>query len=348
MEPLPRGQWPAWTFDFHDRPEIRVRYTPHTAVNDSAPALKPTVYIPNLNGGEMLALTLESLAPSDDVQVVVVDNGSEDDSVTMLRDRFPQVELIALPENIGFGSALNLAVKRAPGDPLVFLNNDVECEPGFLDALLAALQDGVSAVAGVLVQRDAPELIDSAGVTVEGDTLMAFDYLHGESVDRLRSAPAPLGPTGGAALYRRDTFTSVGGFDERIFVYYEDVDLALRMRAAGHDCVLAPDARALHAFSATLGSRSGAKFEMTGWSRGYLLRRYGVMRNAGSAARALFCEAAICAGQLARAHTARGLRGRVRGLRAGGGLPQHQLPESSLLVDLTVTERLRLRAGRNR
>jgi len=296
----------------------------------------------------MLALTLESLAATDAVQVAVVDNGSEDDSVAMLGTRFPEVELIALPQNIGFGRALNLAVDRVPGDPLIFLNNDVECEPGFLEALLAAQGEGVASVAGVLVQRDAPDLIDSAGVTVEGDTLMAFDYLHGESVEGLRSAPAPLGPTGGAALYRRDAFTSVGGFDERIFVYYEDVDLALRMRAAGHECVLAPDARALHAFSATLGSRSGAKFEMTGWSRGYLMRRYGVTRSSGRAVRALFCEAAICAGQLARARTGRGLRGRVRGFRAARGLPRRQLPESSLLIDLTVAERLRMRAGRNR
>ncbi len=309
--------------------------------------MKPTVYIPNLNGGEMLAQTLESLAPLDGTAVVVVDNGSEDDSVAMLRERFPQVELIALAENIGFGRALNLAVERVPGDPLIFLNNDVECEPGFLATLLGGLEDGVSSVAAVLVQRDEPELIDSAGVMVEGDTLMAFDYLHGQNVDRLASAAPPLGPTGGAALIRHDAFKAVGGFDERIFVYYEDVDLALRMRTAGHRCVLAPDARALHAFSATLGSRSGAKFEMTGWSRGYLMRRYGVIGAPGRSARALLCEAAICAGQLLRSHTARGLWGRVRGWRAGRGLALRSTPDD-LLIELSVRERLRLRASRSR
>jgi N-acetylglucosaminyl-diphospho-decaprenol L-rhamnosyltransferase len=309
--------------------------------------VNPTVYIPNLNGGEMLAQTLRSLEPLGDTRVVVVDNGSEDDSVAMLRDHFPEVVLIALEQNIGFGRALNLAVEQVPGDPVILLNNDVECEASFVDALLAGLVDGVDAVAGVLVQRDAPELIDSAGVMVEADTLMAFDYLHGENVARLEGAPAPLGPTGGAALFRRDVFTALGGFDERIFVYYEDVDLALRMAASGHRCVLAPGARALHAFSATLGSRSGAKFELTGWSRGYLLRRYGVLSQPGPATRALACEAAICAGQLLRAHTARGIRGRVRGWREGGGLPARQAPPGSL-VELSVRERLRLRAGRNR
>lgn len=309
--------------------------------------MNPTVYIPNLNGGEMLAQTLESLEPLGDTRVVVVDNGSEDDSVAMLRDRFPEVALIALEQNIGFGRALNLAVEQVPGDPVILLNNDVECEAGFVDALLAGLVDGVDAVAGALVQRDAPGLIDSAGVMVEADTLMAFDYLHGESVARLEGAPAPLGPTGGAALFRRDAFTALGGFDERIFVYYEDVDLALRMAASGRRCALAPAARALHAFSATLGSRSGAKFEMTGWSRGYLLRRYGVLSRPGPATRALACEAAICAGQLLHAHTARGIRGRLRGWRDGAGLPARHAPPGSM-VELSVRERLRLRAGRNR
>jgi GT2 family glycosyltransferase len=309
--------------------------------------VNPTVYIPNFNGRELLAQTLESLAPSRTTKVVVVDNGSEDGSVAMLKKRFPDVELIALEENIGFGRALNLAVNRTLGDPLIFLNNDVKCEVGFLDAMLAAVDDGVDSVAGVLVQRDVPGLIDSAGVMVEADTLMAFDYLHGESVEHLAEAPAPLGPTGGAALFRRQAFEKLGGFDERIFVYYEDVDLALRMRQAGYNCVLAPEARALHAFSATLGSRSGAKFERTGWSRGYLLRRYGVMASVGRGARAIFCEAAICAGQLLRARTARGITGRTRGWRAARRLPRRKAPSVGL-VELSVKERLRLRAGRNR
>ncbi len=309
--------------------------------------MKPTVYIPNLNGGEMLAMTLGSLEPLGDTRIVVVDNGSEDDSVAIVRERFPEVELIALGENIGFGRALNLAVREAPGDPLIFLNNDVECQPGFVDSLLGGLTDEIDLVAAVLVQRDAPELIDSAGVMVEGDTLMAFDYLHGEKLEVLEDASAPLGPTGGAALLRREAFESVGGFDERIFVYYEDVDLALRMREAGYRCALAPNARALHAFSATLGSRSGAKFERTGWSRGYLMRRYGVLAKPGPAARALLCESVICAGQLLRAHTIRGLTGRARGWREGGGLAARRAP-SSHMINLSVADRLRLRAGRNR
>ena len=97
-------------------------------------------------------------------------------------------------------------------------------------------------VAAVLLSERDSSKIDSAGVVVD-QTLMAFDYLCGEQVGALEGAPDPMGPTGGAALYDRDAFEAVGGFDERIFLYYEDVDLALRMpRAEGARCALSPRA----------------------------------------------------------------------------------------------------------
>src|SRR6185312_9956979 len=162
-------------------------------------------------------------------------------------------------------------------------------------------------------------------------TLMGFDHLHGEPVAALAGAPAPLGPTGGAALYRREAWEAVGGFDERIFLYYEDLDLALRIAAAGGRCRLAGGARALHAYSAGLGAASGAKYARTGWSRGYMLRRYGVMRDPALALRALACEAAIGGGQLLRDRTFQGLTGRLRGFRAGAGLPRREVGAAPLL-----------------
>jgi N-acetylglucosaminyl-diphospho-decaprenol L-rhamnosyltransferase len=279
-------------------------------------------------------------------EVVVVDNGSDDGSVEAVRERFPEVGIEPMGRNLGFGPALNAGIAARPGaDPVILLNNDVRCQPGFVAALVAAAGEA-EMVAGVLLQDDRPQLIDSAGVVAEADTLMAFDHLHGEDVSALESAPAPLGPCGGAALYSRAAFDAVGGFDERIFVYYEDVDLAMRMRVAGSSCATAPAARALHAYSATLGSRSGRKYEMTGWSRGYLLRVYGVTASPLRAARAAFCELALCAGQLLRDHTVAGLRGRVRGWRDGAGVPRRQTPPG--LLDLSVRERLRLRASRRR
>jgi len=306
--------------------------------------MRPAVYIPHFNGFERLERALLSLREQTrPVDAIVVDNGSSDGSPELLRERFPEVGLVELGRNLGFGPALDRAIEERPGDPAILLNNDVECEPRFVEAMLAAA-DGVETVAGVLVQEAAPGLIDSAGVVADR-TLMGFDYLHGEPLEAALRAPPPLGPSGGAALYKLEAFRAAGGFDQRIFLYYEDLDLALRLRAAGARCRLAGEARALHAYSASLGAGSGEKYARTGWSRGYMLRRYGVMSRPGRAIRALAGEGAICAGQLVGDHTAAGLRGRLRGWRDGGGLERRPVDVTALL-DISLREALRMRRRR--
>jgi GT2 family glycosyltransferase len=307
--------------------------------------VRPAVYIPNFNGSARLGRTLRSLREqSRPIDVVVVDNGSHDDSLELLREEFPEVAVLALEQNLGFGPAINRAVGEHPADPLILLNNDAEAEPRFVEALLDAAAEGVQAVAGVLLQERDPGLIDSAGVVADR-TLMGFDYLHGEPLAALAGAPAPLGPTGGAALYAHAAFAAVGGFDERIFLYYEDLDLALRLAAAGASCRLAGEARAVHAYSASLGAKSGQKFAHTGWSRGYMLRRYGVMASPRDAVRALAVEGALSAGQLLLDRSAAGLRGRLRGWRDGAGLEPRPLDRGRLL-DLSAREALALRRRR--
>jgi GT2 family glycosyltransferase len=138
----------------------------------------------------------------------------------------------------------------------------------------------------------------------------------------------------------------VGGFDERMFLYYEDLDLALRLRQAGARCRLAPDARGLHAYSETMGARTARKYEMTGWSRGYMLRTYGFGHRPALLARAITAELTICAGQLVSEHTLRGLRGRVRGWRAGGDDPRREPPETGL-AEMSLGDALTLRRRRH-
>lgn len=307
--------------------------------------MRPTIYIPSFNGRERLAALLESLReqtrPAD---VVVVDNASSDGSQEMVRERYEEVRLIELEQNLGFGTALNRGVAAVVGDPIILLNADVVCPADFLAALLDRASAGAEMVAAVLVSEREPGRIDSAGVIADR-TLMAFDYLHGEPADAAKQAPPPLGPTGGAALYRRACFETVGGFDERIFLYYEDVDLALRMRRAGAGCELAGEAAAVHAYSQSLGAGSATKYGYTGWTRGYMLARYGVLGRPRDAARALAAEATICAGQAVVDHTLAGLKGRVRGWRSGRRLPRRQAPADQLL-DLSLRQALALRRRR--
>ncbi len=307
--------------------------------------MRPAVYIPNFNGAERIGRALHGLREqSRPVDVVVVDNGSADGSLELLHDEYPEVAVLALGRNLGFGPALNRAIAEHRADPLILLNDDAETGPRFVEALLDAAAEGVQSVAGVMLQERAPELIDSAGVVADS-TVMGFDYLHGEPLAAAAAAAGPLGPTGGAALYDRAAFEAVGGFDERIFLYYEDLDLALRLAAAGGRCRLAAGATAVHAYSASLGAGSGRKYERTGWSRGYMLRRYGVMSDPRLALRALACEGALCAGQLLKDRTAKGIGGRLRGWRAAAGLERRD-PGGAPLLDITAREALALRRRR--
>src|SRR2546423_368002 len=256
--------------------------------------MQPRVYIPNRNGAERLRRVLETLAAqSRAADVTVIDNASSDGSPELVEREFGDFDVLRLEQNLGFGRAINSAVRERPGDPVILVNNDVECEPDFIAALLEEHEAGAEMVAGVLVQERAANRIDSAGVVADC-TLMGFDYLHGQPVAAAEAAAAPLGPTGAAALYRLDAFSETGGFDERMFLYYEDLDLALRIRAAGGPCSLAPAARALHAYSQTLGAPSAQKVALTGWGPGYMLRRYGVMSHPRPAPRPAACAGVIC------------------------------------------------------
>jgi N-acetylglucosaminyl-diphospho-decaprenol L-rhamnosyltransferase len=297
----------------------------------------------------MLLEALRTLAEQTvSAQAVVIDNGSSDGSADRVRREFPDALVVALDSNTGFGPALNTGVAKHPAETLVFSNNDVLFEPRFVEALLDELGQSESVVAGVLLQDADPGLIDSAGVVIDS-TLLAFDYLHDRPLAAAETAPAPLGPTGGAALVPLSTFNSVGGFDERIFAYLEDVDLALRLRTAGVTCRLAAQARAVHRHSATLGSGSTAKNRLMGWSRGYQLRRYGILRRPGLGLRALTTEVVVCAGQLLIDHNAVGVSSRLRGWHAAKGLERLTIPPGAALelgLGEALSRRLSRRVGR--
>lgn len=288
---------------------------------------KATVYVPTLVGGTKLSDCLASvLEQTVRVDVVVADNSSGSSTAELLTERFPTVQRVGFGQNLGFGKALNRAISAYGTGPIILLNDDAVAEPDFAASLLREWEAGYAMVAAVLVSSGRPNRIDSAGVLADAD-LNAHDYLHGYSIDVLDSCAPPTGPTGGGALYDREIFNQCGGFDERIFLYYEDLDLALRLRARGVECALAPKARARHDYSASLGAGNPAKYRFTGWSRGYILRRYRVVHDLRSLVRVLAVEGTVSIGQALTAKSLAGLKGRIRGWRAARGLEPRQLPE---------------------
>jgi N-acetylglucosaminyl-diphospho-decaprenol L-rhamnosyltransferase len=286
-----------------------------------------TVILPSLDGTRVRAALTSLAAQSVEHETVVVDNGSPGGEVSAACDGFDFARPIRAETNLGFSRAANWGAAEANGDVLIVLNDDVVCDRGFVAALGAAVDPrrGIGMAAGVLRQGQDPSLIDSAGIELDR-TLLGFDYLNGEPLAVLGDGPGdPIGPSGAASAFDREVFLNLGGYDERLFAYWEDVDLALRMRVAGYRCVLSPAAQATHAHSATLGSGSRRKNYLMGFGRGFTLRKWGVLTPA-RIPRVAAADLAICAGQAVLDRNLSGVTGRIRGARAVRR--EHRFPEA--------------------
>jgi GT2 family glycosyltransferase len=314
-----------------------------------------TVIVPTLMGGDRLRDSLDSLAAQTvEHEVIVVDNGSGGDAVSRVCERRSGVEVVRLDRNAGFSRAVNLGARRASGDAIVLVNDDCRCDPGFVEAITRALDPphGVTMAAGVMRDGRDPRLIDTAGIELDG-TLLGFDYLNGEELSRLDGpVPDPVGPSGTAAAYDRGAFADAAGFDERLFAYWEDVDLALRLRSMGGRCALARAARGTHAHSATFGSGSRRKNYLMGFGRGYVLRKWGVLRSPGRLGATIARDGVVCLGQAVLDRNLAGVRGRVRGYRSATRtepFPNDAVTEDAPgpVVNLRrrATRRARLRRG---
>ncbi len=190
-----------------------------------------------------------------DFELVVWDNGSSDAALEALRA--PAQAIVRRSANLGFAAANNRAAALTRAPAIALLNPDAFPEPDWLERLVAALDaDPAAGAIGSLQLDDAdPTRLDGAG-----DVYHAFGipFRGGYGAPRPPTIPAGevFGPCAAAALYRREAFEALGGFDESFFCYCEDVDLAFRLRAAGWRCWFEPRAVVRHVGSASAGLRS--------------------------------------------------------------------------------------------
>lgn len=246
---------------------------------------KVSLIILNWNGRDYLAPCLEALrAQTFDparFEIVLVENGSSDGSADFVRTRFadmlkedaaPRLKLIELAENQGFagGNLAGLAHCDSASQYIATLNNDTRAEPGWLAALVAALEahpaaESWAAAGGSMLFEPKGEAgtkakaqIASAGIEVRKDGL-ALDRRIGEFLGEDEHEEEIFGVCAGAALYRREALTQVGFFDPAFFAYLEDADLAWRLRLAGWRSLYVPDALVWHAYSGT--GKQGSPFK---------------------------------------------------------------------------------------
>ena len=218
---------------------------------------KVAIIIVNFNGKEDTLKCLESLRQDryPNKEIIVVDNGSSNDSVAAIRSSRPEVILLETGENLGFGGGNNVGIRRAVGtgaEYVYLLNNDTTSEPGALSELMMAAQENpdFGILAPVMHYMAEPEKIWFGGATLNPGTLEA---LHDNASPPERGGPLREIPwaTGCAMLIPAKLTAELGGFDERFFLYSEDVDLSLRVRKAGYKIGLVPAARIFHKVGAS-------------------------------------------------------------------------------------------------
>jgi GT2 family glycosyltransferase len=238
-----------------------------------------SVIIPNLDGRDILACCLRSLERQTfkDFEVIIVDNGSTDGSVEMVRSDFPWLEIVIENDNnLGFAKACNQGIKAASADLIALLNNDTEAHPAWLAELVQAADADpeVGMFASKTLLFDERDTIDTAGHLIYRDGLNRgrgrLEIDRGQYDDKTDV----FFPSGAAALYRRKMFDEIGLFDEHHFAYGDDTDIGIRGRLVGWRCVFVPGAVVYHMYSATAGKYSPMKLYLVERNRLWVVVKY--------------------------------------------------------------------------
>lgn len=215
-----------------------------------------SVIVVNYNRWDLLCACLNGLAAQtcNDLEVIVVDNGSTDGSPVQVARAFPRVRLIALERNTGFCEANNRGIAATRSEFIALLNNDAVPEPRWLEELIRAADAHPECgfFASRVLCQDNPALLDSAG---DGIAITGAAYRRGhlQPSTRFTRPEYVFGASGSAAFYRRSMLQEIGSFDEDFFAVYEDADLSCRAQLAGYKCWYVPTAIVHHRGSSTIG-----------------------------------------------------------------------------------------------
>jgi GT2 family glycosyltransferase len=240
-------------------------------MSDTVPGPAWQIVVLSWNGREDTLRCLESLRrlERDDVAVVCVDNGSADGTEEAVTERFPEVTFIQAAANRGYSGGNNLGIRHAldrGAQWVVLVNNDATVDPGVIDGFEAAAcqRPRAGVLAGMVMTTDDPPRIWFAGQRVNtclgySGRPRGYGRLDGPAYSRVVDTDRAVGAL---MAVSRDALTRVGLLDEDLFAYVEDVDLCLRVRGAGLEIVVAPEARAWHRVSASTGGEAASTYTL--------------------------------------------------------------------------------------
>jgi N-acetylglucosaminyl-diphospho-decaprenol L-rhamnosyltransferase len=227
---------------------------------------------------ESLGALFADRGRSAQLQVIVVDNVSQDGSAEAIRAAYPGVEVIERADRAGYGANHNLALAQAQGRHVLFLNDDAQVRPGAIDALVAYLDahPQVAVAAPTLVHPDgSPQVSLWPAPSVRRDVLAALRLGRARPAKLEGRRPQPVGwALGCALLVRRDAARAAGGFDEGYFMYTEEVDLLARLALEQGPTYWVPDAEVVHEGQASTGDSPERAVEMARSRRRYQQRHY--------------------------------------------------------------------------
>lgn len=220
------------------------------------------IIIPNYNGAHFLTNCLDSLRRQtyQNFRITVVDNGSSDESVSLLQRQYPEVEILELPYNKGFAAAANAGIQKSKAPYVMLLNNDTTVKNNCIEKMMNAIisDNRIFSVGAHILSMNAPHLTDTIG---DFYTLFGYAFCRGQGLSAARFAlhhkkhlPS-FTNCGCAVIYRRSLLQKTGLFDELFFAYLEDVDLGLRARKMGYKNVVCPEAYVFHYGSGTTGAK---------------------------------------------------------------------------------------------
>jgi GT2 family glycosyltransferase len=243
---------------------------------DKSPSV--SIIIVNHNRKHLLKTCLESVLGQTykNIEVILVDNGSQDGSVDFVEDYYPSVRLIKNNGNQGYAMGNNLGIEHSRGKYIATLNNDTKVESDWLENLVAvAERDGqIGICASKQLNFSRPHIIDSAGI---GLRRWAYPFDRGRNekdTGQYEEEVEVFGAPGASALYRKEMLNEIGLFDEDFFAFQEELDLAWRARLSAWKCVYVPKAVVYHIGGATAGR--GSRFLKYHMERNRLLT---IMKN---------------------------------------------------------------------
>jgi GT2 family glycosyltransferase len=224
-----------------------------------------SVIIPNWNGKKFLQTCLDALAQQTypNIEVIIVDNASQDGSQAYIRENYPNVRLIELAENRGFTGACNAGMQAAKGEYISLLNNDTEVDRNWAAAVVVAFEHHpeIGSVASKMLLFEKRDHIHTTGdfFTLDGHAGNRGVWQRDEG--QFNKEEFVFSACGGSSVYRREMLDQIGLLDDDFFFSGEDVDLGWRAQLAGWRCLYTPAAIVYHHLSATGGGVTASYYD---------------------------------------------------------------------------------------